>query len=193
MVILSRHLHRCGFTVFNFGYPSREGSIDEHVEALRAFIDAAAPSGEPLSFVGHSLGGIIVRAFALRYQSELTLHRLVMLGPPNQGSELARILKTRVPVVKRLMGASFVEVGALNLAPASDILHIGIIAGTALRSHPLFSGVNDGIVSVGETELEGAADAAAVWGLHSFLMFQPRVLRLAAAFLERGRFETDEA
>lgn len=187
---LGWHLKRRGFRVLNFGYPSRHESIGAHAERLLRFARERTGDG-PLNFVTHSLGGIVVRTFALRYHAEFSLHRAVLLGPPNRGAALARTLHHHLPVIERIMGPSYREIGELDLAPATDLLQIGIVAGSLGERRswlPFVSPPNDGIVSVHETTLPGAADAIVVAGLHSTLMFQPTVVRATVAFLETGRF-----
>jgi len=79
-------------TVLSFGYASVKADIDAHGRALAAVV-AGLPAAKRISFVGHSLGNLVVRRWmAIAPQADLDrVHRMVMLGPPNQGSDLARM------------------------------------------------------------------------------------------------------
>jgi triacylglycerol lipase len=190
MSALGWSLTRRGYNVVNVGYPSRCAPLAEHAERLRRLLLERLPT-PPLNFVTHSLGGIVLRLFAHRYHAEFQLHRAVMLGPPNNGAALARELYRRAPIVGRIMGPSFTEVAELDLPLATEKLEVGVIAGTLgprTRLLPFVSPPNDGIVAVDETVLRGCRDAVIVPGLHSLLMYQPRIQRLVATFLESGRF-----
>jgi len=190
MSLLGWGLARRGYAVLNFGYPSRHETIADHADRLRRFVLERGPT-QPLNFVTHSLGSIVVRLFALRYHAEFLLDRVVMLGPPNNGAALALGLHRHAPIVGRFMGPAFTEIAHLNLPPATDHLEVGVIAGSLgerTRLLPFVSPPNDGIVSVSETHLPGCRDAIVVPGLHSWMMYQPGVLRLITAFLETGEF-----
>jgi pimeloyl-ACP methyl ester carboxylesterase len=89
---LADHLHATlDASVLLFGYASTSADIDAHGRALAAVV-AALPDAARISFVGHSLGNLVVRRWmALAPPADLArVHRMVMLGPPNRGSELAR-------------------------------------------------------------------------------------------------------
>ena len=191
MSVLASRLRSQGMQVENFGYPSRRGSLAEQTERLAASLSQF--SGERLSFVAHSLGGIIVRNLALRQSKDLNLRRLVMLGPPNQGSAFARGL-LRFPPRKFLWGPVFEELAHLDLAPATDLLEIGIIAGAfPLWPWPFLKGAHDGIVTVEETKLPGAKDHVVLLDVHASLPFSLRAARLTKRFLETGNFHSTSA
>jgi len=193
MIPVGIYLARRGGKVVNIGYPSILNDIDSHARAVRTRLESAGlPAGSELSFVTHSLGGIVLRALIDRSGSDLRFGRVVMLGPPNQGSSFARALQRRIPLLNRILGASYVEVANLNRPAVTDRISVGIIAGsrTAERGYsPFVSGPNDGIVAVAETALPGAADTLVVRGMHSFLMYQPTIARQVACFLAHGRFD----
>lgn len=190
MSLLGMRLRSRGLDVINFGYSSLRRPISEHAKRLRDFIEQRVAEGARIDFVTHSLGSIVVRAFAADFHREFELGRVVMLGPPNQGSALARKL-SRVPLVSEILGPSFRELREFKIPPSTNHLEVGIIAGGAGCERglaPLVSGDNDGIVAVSETRLEGARDHCMVRGLHSFLMYYREVEGEAFHFLEHGRF-----
>lgn len=192
MVPLGLSLSRIGWSVVNIGYPSRRGTIDAHVDTVRTRLESAGldPSTE-LNFVTHSLGGVILRAFVSRVGTEYRFGKAVMLGPPNQGAAFARSIQRCMPLLNRVLGPSYLEVGTLDRPAATDRISVGIIAGTRSPERgysPFVSGPNDGIVAVSETTLPGAADTLVVRGMHTFLMYQPTIMRQVAFFLNHGRF-----
>lgn len=196
MTPLRLFLEQKGWEVFNLGYPSLLRSIDSHVETVSAQIDVAVRGRSvELSFVTHSLGGIVLRALLERRGSNYRFGRAVMLGPPNQGASFARSLQSRVPWLDRILGPSYAELGRLDRPTGTDRISVGIIAGSRSPERgysPFVSGPNDGIVAVAETALPGAADSLLVRGVHTLLMYQPTVLRQVDFFLTHGRFDKQE-
>ena len=190
MSVLGRFLRRNGFSVYNFGYPSRRDSVDVQAQLLERELRARGHINRPLSFVTHSLGSIIVHRFATAYADQFRLHRAVMLGPPNQGSHTARLVG-KFGLLRSLIGPALIEVQSAVPQSATDKLEIGVIAGGGRGARgisPLVSGNNDAIVSVEETKLPGLRDHIVLGGLHSFLMYQPRVHAEVLSFLRHGKF-----
>lgn len=185
--------------VVNFEYASTRQRIREHSGALQELVEHL-PEQAKLRFVGHSLGNIVVR-YALaewetKEQTQLLdrVDRFVMLGPPNQGSSIAKRL-SKLGVFQVLTGASGQELGAdwsqfeKNLA----IPHcpFGIVAGrleSQLGQNPLVEGEGDFVVSVEETKLAGAADFLEVPQLHSFLMDDVEVQSAVISFMDTEKF-----
>ena len=190
MAHLKLPLSRAGYHCELFGYPSTRHDIAAQDSRLNTFISSRVGAADPLHFVTHSLGSIVVRHLIEHNCPTNPLGRAVMLGPPNQGSGLARKLTTW-PGLNWTLGPALRELSSLALAPATDKLDVGIIAGgrkAARGFSPFFSGDNDGIVSVAETELAGARDQLLIRGLHSFLMYYPESIRQIVYFLENGCF-----
>ena len=196
MLPLADHLRRSlDATVILFGYASVKADIEAHGRAL-AEVVAGLPVGHPLSFVGHSLGNLVVRRWmSLADPADLArVDRMVMLGPPNQGSQLARM-------ASGLWGVSgYVEGAARDLvfnwqdvAPSLAIppCEFGIVAGgrgDATGYSLLLSGDDDAIVCVDETRLPGARDFLVVPVHHASMMRHPEVQRATETFLRHGRF-----
>ena len=91
---------KCDCEIVCFSYASTRGKIGAHAAALREFLESL-PETWTLSFVGHSMGNIVIRHFIADLQddqkhSELLsrCQRMVMLGPPNQGAAIARQLSS---------------------------------------------------------------------------------------------------
>jgi alpha-beta hydrolase superfamily lysophospholipase len=182
-----------GYRVINWHYRSAFGSVAEHAQALATEVVPRIADAPRVHFVTHSLGGIIVRQF-LATNTLPNLGRVVMLAPPNRGSEVADVLQrsklvSRCVVPARELGTSDTSVPR-NLPPAT--FPVGVIAGS--RSHiPLFSRwmnhvPNDGVVAVERTKLDGMSDFVVLNRTHTMLPWSPDALAQVFRFLEEGRF-----
>ena len=132
MATLAEMLHRAGYSVLNYDYPSSEKSIRQHAERFLTCYRREHLHGK-IHFLTHSMGGLILRcALAEMTESECrAIDSIVMLGPPNQGSLLA-LIGTAEPFKS-------LNVSLGDMVPGSDTLRIraprylppvGIIAGT---------------------------------------------------------------
>lgn len=192
---LAGRLESLGYIVWNKGYPSTEKGIASLVtDHVRPAVEWADKLGaHKIHVVTHSLGGILIRA----YLQDHTLpagSRIVMLSPPNHGSEIADKLKSFF-LYRWVMGPAGQELGTspdsvpMRLKPvAADI---GVIAGTQ-SMEPWFStlipGEDDGKVSVESTKIEEMNDFLVVESTHPFIMDNPEVIDQVIFYLEHGRF-----
>lgn len=191
---LGEELRTAGYRVVNMDYPSRHYPIEELADiAITAALDQCAGAGQ-VHFVTHSLGGILVRQY-LAAHSIPGLGRVVMLGPPNHGSEVVDQLGD-VPGFELLNGQAGQQLGTgessipARLGPAG--FDLGIIAGTDsinLVLSAIIPGEDDGKVSVDSARLEGMNDFITVPVSHPFLMQDSEVIRQAIHYLENGSFE----
>jgi triacylglycerol lipase len=194
---LATRLRHHGFEVVNLGYPSRRYGIAELTEQFDQELSANnLRSAGKVHFLTHSLGGIIVRNY-LNQRSLPNLGRVVMLSPPNQGSEVVDRLRNSF-VYRFATGPAGQELGTDALSIPSGLgpvkFPLGIIAGS--RSlNPLFSawitGENDGTVSVQRCRAEGMTDFLVVRHSHSFIMRSSVVAEQVVEFLRHGRFSHD--
>ncbi len=196
---MQRELDDAGFVTANIDYPSRDYTIEE-------LADMAVPQGlaecrshdgvERIHFVTHSLGGILVRQY-LSGNEIPELGRVVMLGPPNQGSIAADDMGG-VPGFEWLNGPAGRQLGKgedsvpRRLGPAD--FELGVIAGSRTID-PITSAVlddpDDGRVSVEDTKLEGMTDFVVVEHSHAFMMRMQRPIELTIRFLRTGAFESE--
>ena len=193
---LADHLRRSlDASVLTFGYASVKADIDAHGRALARMV-AGLPAAQRISFVGHSLGNLVVRRWmAVAPQADLArVQRMVMLGPPNQGSDLARMAARIWGVAESAEGAARdLVVEWQRVAPGLAVppCPFGIVAGgrgddAGLSS--LLDGDDDAVVRVAETRLPGADDFLVVPVHHAAMMRDAAVQRATHEFLATGRF-----
>lgn len=182
---LAWRLHRAGFEVDGFGYPSIVGGAEAAVDALSEYLH-----GKPdLDLAGHSLGGLIALE-ALRRTPGLPVRRVVCLGSPLCGSQVARNLGRHWPAAWALgRSRRLLETGC---PPWQGQAQVGMVAGNvahgAGRLLARFDGPSDGTVAVAETRLAGLADHCVVASSHTGLVFSREAADQAVAFLRHGRF-----
>ncbi|MCH7939713.1 MAG: alpha/beta fold hydrolase [Candidatus Marinimicrobia bacterium] len=192
---LATKLRSRSYRVHNLNYPSTAHTIEVLADqTLHKVVGPLIEEGGPLiHFVSHSIGGIIIRYY-LKHHKVPNLGRVVMLAPPNQGSELADIL--RDSFYQTLSGPAVGQLGTgpdsmpLNLGPVD--FEVGVITGN--RSiNPLgarlFDGPSDGIVAVERAKVAGMSDFLVLPHSHTFIMLRKGVVDQVIHFLEEGRFE----
>lgn len=191
---IERRLRESGYDTWNDGYPSRSAPIEELATYVGTAIDACRSRGaERIHFVTHSLGGILARVY-VQTHSVPELGRLVMLSPPNGGSEVADRL-SRYAWYRWAMGPAAIQLGT---GADSVPRHLGALAAecgiiTGSKSlDPWFAGwlpaPHDGKVSVASARLDGMRDFLVVPDAHGLIMRDPEVISEVLYFLANGRF-----
>ncbi len=196
---MEKALTAAGYTCYSMKYPSTEKTVqqlaDEHLAPLIEQCRAAKPA--KIHFVAHSLGNIVLRYYLATHKLE-NAGRIVMLGPPNQGSEVVD-RRGRFSLFGWINGPAGQQLGTSghslpNQLPALPV-ETGVIAGTK-SINPFLSmlipGTNDGKVSVERTKIKGMTDFIAVAAAHPFLMRNREVINLTLSFLRDGQFKTEK-
>lgn len=187
-------LHKAGYQVANIDYPSRKATIEELADKTIQRGLEQCPAEASVNFVTHSLGGILVRQYLSTNRIE-QLKRVVMLGPPNKGSEVIDKLSGK-PGFKLINGPAGFQLGTgkasvpNKLGPAD--FDLGIIAGTHsinLILSSMLPNPDDGKVSVANTKLEGMNDHIEMPVTHPFMMRNPKVIAQVIHYLQQGSFE----
>jgi pimeloyl-ACP methyl ester carboxylesterase len=187
--LLRHRVERMGFRSTRFYYQSAVKPIWHNAAKLADYVKALGP--EPVHFVAHSLGGLVILRM-LRDHPEIEAGKVVLIGSPVRGSGVAARMN------KRFWSRWMVWRAADEALVPEDPQHwtlrhpVGVIAGTqSVGIGHWFGGLegaNDGTVSAEETKLEGAADYIELPLNHSTLLLSKRVARQVAHFLRDGRF-----
>lgn len=193
---MERALRQDGYATLNLDYAARQRSLEalaaEVAAAAREFLEARDGS---LHIVAHSMGGLLARVLVTRHRPP-ALGRVVMLGTPNGGSEVADLL-CRNALYRRFFGPAGAQLvtcpdDALRAALGPVDYPLGVIAGdrslNLLASWLVLSGPDDGRVRVARTRVAGMADHRVLHVTHPLMMRDPEVIRQTLHFLRHGRF-----
>lgn len=194
---LAHFLQRQGYVVHNAGYPSRNMPIEALAQSHlpKAFARLTGQGVATIHVVTHSMGGIVLRCF-VRAAKPAYLGRVVMLSPPNQGSEVVDVL-ARFAWFRWFFGPAGCQLGTGedglpgHLGPVN--FPLGIIIGNrpAIGLTHFFPGPNDGKVSVARAQVAGTQDFLVLPCGHALIMRKVEVQRQVLHFLRHGRFQRE--
>lgn len=194
---LDRALQRRGFATLNLDYSSRKKPLEALAEEIHPPIAAFAEQcGGAIHFVAHSMGGLLTRV-SLSRRRPARLGRVVMLGTPNGGSEVADLLKD-LSIYRAVFGPAGLQLSTTQDPVLADLplpdYAIGVIAGcrtiAPIASALVLPRPNDGRVSVASTKLAGIADHTIVKASHTRLPRHNVAIGQTIAFLHDGRFSS---
>ena len=169
------------YNVFLYDYISGRSGINEHSCQLSDFISSLRKKRfEKISFITHSLGGIILRAYFANFAKDFPNGRTVMLAPPNNGSKTADFF-SKIPFLSEI------------LLPLCEIRSIETAFVKSLPppefEHAVIAGSRDGKVSPEEAKTRSMKDFLVVNSFHSFIMNRYDVMRAAFNFIQSGKFD----
>jgi pimeloyl-ACP methyl ester carboxylesterase len=195
LALMERAFGKAGYATLNLDYPSRRVSIEDLVDVIAPAAADFAARLASIHIVTHSMGGLLARAWLCRHRPG-NLGRVVMLGPPNGGSEVAdRLHKFRA--YRRFFGPAGEQLttrpdGRLRAAIGSVDYPLGIIAGDRtlypVESWLMLPGPNDGRVTVERTRVTGMADHITLHATHALMTRNSTVIKQALRFVGTGAF-----
>ncbi len=191
---LMDELKRPGYEVISINYPSSYSGISAHAQQLATVLNRVRHEVDSISFVTHSMGGIVLRkllSLDQPWKKKMKMGRVVMVAPPSKGSDLARLLDEWYP--DSWIGAEGLEdltPEEVNKLPYPET-EFGIIAGIGPDKegwNPLLDGNDDGTLKLKNVKTKQATDIMTVQQQHSLLMYDDRVPSAVCHFLQNGSF-----
>ena len=187
---LARALDREGFSTLNVPYPSGRLPIDHLIARVRSQV-AEIAGDQPVNFITHSLGGILVRSM-LAGEVPWQWGRIIMLAPPNRGSEIVD-WSSKHPLLHRVLGPAGRALGSDGVPGGLPALPPEIEAAVIMGNRcsiPVFKKLlgaeNDGIVSAAKGRLDGLRSFSVINADHTFIQMHPETIRLSLHFLKTG-------
>lgn len=191
-------LKQRGYVVLNYDYPSTTDTIENLSEKVisDALSHESLRECVKIHFVTHSMGGILVRSYFSRHIDQRP-GRVVMIGPPNQGSEVVDKIGNWW-VFKKINGPAGEQLGTSKTSVPNTLgpvtFELGVIAGDRsvnwINSF-LINGPDDGKVSVERTKAEGMKAHIVVHAVHPLIMVNKKVLQYTLTFLQTGTFHLE--
>ena len=176
-------------------YPSLSKEIDSIGKAL--FDKIKQEAYDTISFVTHSMGGLIVRSLFGYAQADKTfpvIHRIVMIAPPNKGSPLADYFK-EFKLVRALAGPNLKNLTTDSIMGSSKYpiptSEVGLIVGVKSKKKRFTAPLvreNDGVVLVEDTKMGIERDVYYIRASHTGLLFNKKVKANVISFLKFGKF-----
>ena len=199
MNVMESKLEESGYYTVNFHYPSRKEVIEELAKEISLAISHCPKESNKIHFVTHSMGGILLRQYLQSQQIE-KLDRVVMLGPPNKGSEVVDKLG-QYDFFKFLNGPAGLQLGTSSQSIPNSLGawpqnagSLGIIAGKQsinLFLSFLIPNKDDGKVSIENTKLEGMREHKVMQTSHPMMMRNSQVIEQVINFLKTGSFNKE--
>jgi pimeloyl-ACP methyl ester carboxylesterase len=192
---------RCkGYDVLNITYPSLRHELPRLGEIVTGKIlkSRKFACASDIHFVTHSMGGLISRYVLDKSEEIRTKTRsLVMLVPPNQGSEMADYVhrsKWLKPLYRFFYGPAGQQLLTAYAANHPAIAcKVGIIAGSRsanLMAKKIFEKgtLHDGLISHERMKIAGQSDLTQVKTTHTSILCSPQAIRETLSFLKTGSF-----
>jgi len=197
---MEKSLRKSGYHVINVDYPSRKKTIEKLAEehVTKGVEKCQSVQSKKIHFVTHSMGGILVRYYLANHLLD-NLGHVVMLSPPNQGSEIVDKLAGS-PGFYAFNGPAGQQLGTSakslpNRLGAVDY-SVGVITGNKsinLILSTLIPGDDDGKVSVERAKVAGMSDYLIVPHTHPMIMSSNEVIRQTIHYLQNGKFHQKNA
>lgn len=197
---LARYCQRAGFVTHSLSYPTLFRELSNCQDKLFSQLQrvTAAPQLAKTHFICHSMGGLMLRSYLETEPGRALLPKLgqvVMLGTPNQGTQIVDCLSrypwfAKLGEATRYLGTGVTAEHVWRTTLPEPPFRAGIIAGSkGLNITDQFFGeANDGLVPVSSTKLSNMADFITVPCSHGLLRYHSQVCRQSVHFIRHGRF-----
>ncbi|WP_194844226.1 esterase/lipase family protein [Candidatus Clavichlamydia salmonicola] len=190
-----------GFDVYLWDYESRKFTIEEHGAHLTKLLNELAKRhpNQPIHFVSHSAGGLVIRAALSRDDcpKEAKYGKAMLLAPPNLGSRLARRYKDEI-FVKMIFGTkmgyqlmTYSEQEMQNIGCFPVTKDVFVITGSK-ESHFIpfkMSFPNDGKICIDETCLSTFHKRHLIYASHAHIVARRETIDITTAFFKGPSFE----
>lgn len=98
------------------------GSVDNYADVIESAVTRMErATGQPVVLVGHSMGGLAIRAWLRRHTGDARVHRAITIGSPHHGTWLARFGRTENGIQMRQRGPWLTQLGAEEPVGRFDI------------------------------------------------------------------------
>lgn len=190
MQYMEQKLKQRGYAVYSFSYRSVRRSLKENAQLLIDFVHENSQLSDVCHFVGHSLGGLLIRQAYALYPPCFT-GRIVTLGTPHNGSEVAKRVVNDLH--EMIIGGAFDYALDGQLPPWLGQVELGSIAGDkCIGLGGVFKSLekpNDGTVAVRETQLSQQSDHIILPLSHTAMVYSAQTVQQVDYFLRHGHFE----
>jgi hypothetical protein len=193
MWLLASRLEKAGYYVQRVGYNSLDQNPDEILKDISLQINQCCQKhSQSVHFVGHSLGGLMARAY-LQNNKVDNLGRVVLLGTPNKGTEAADHFSNSW--LMEILGPTAKALGTDNNSFPNSLkapyYPVGIIAGEIKSkfNNPVIPGKDDGIVSVEANKIDAMTDFIVIETSHSMMRYNSEVADQTIEFIKNGMFK----
>ncbi len=192
MIWLRHNIRRCGFECHQFFYHSLVNTPQASADKLNQYLKSI--DADIIHLVAHSLGGIVV-LHLFEQEPMQKPGRVLMMGTPLNGSEIARRLYSLV-LTRPLLGRSVVRGLLGDHPPWKETRELGMIAGTKGigLGNLLFGGLeppSDGTVALRETRSPEVTAHLSVPYSHAGMLWSRSVAQAVCRFLRAGDFAVD--
>jgi pimeloyl-ACP methyl ester carboxylesterase len=182
-----------GYDTLNIDYPSRQHKVEILAEAVRRQIVEHTTDSTKVHFVTHSMGGILIRQ--IQQTAPLSnIGRVVMLSPPNQGSEVIDRIGSN-KAVQKVNGPAGNQLGTQAGSFVSELgpvdFELGILTGDRSINwinSMMLPGKDDGKVSVESAKVDGMSAYKVVHATHPMIMKKKAIIEDTLNFLKTGQF-----
>ncbi|MDY0315302.1 MAG: putative lipase [Bacteroidales bacterium] len=195
---IKKDLEKSDFIVENYAYPAFYVDLDSLGKNL--YLDILEDNYDSVSFVTHSMGGLVVRNMLKYSGTDLSfpkIFRIVMIAPPNRGADIADFFKN-TKLIKKMLGPNVEKMTTDSTSYANQLpipinTELGIIVGESKykAGYNWFIGrKNDGLLIPERVFLGNEKDVAICNYSHLGVVKNKKPRKLVLEFLKHGNFKS---